>query len=518
MGARTGAEYVAGLRGDGREVWLGGERVRDVADHPTFAGSLRGMAGFYDWQHRHADECIIVSGGSDGGGDGDDAPIGISHLIPRGRDDLKRRHVGLERLARYGVGMLGRTPDYLNVTFAGFAGQPTLWSAGGNGEGAENLIAYQREVAARDLALTHTLIHPAVDARIEPFAGVNRETAVRKVADTSGGIVVRGSRLLGTLGPFADELALYPSRPIPEDARDIALIFSIPVATPGVKIICRDHYGVDADPFDKPFSSRFDEQDVIVLFDEVEVPGHRVFLDGDPKVYNSVNTWGWHGNIMQQTSIRAMVKLEFAYELCCRMAEITGQSRRPEVTRMLGEVWTCAELTRAAVRAAEADAREFGDGTWFCDERPFRALRPTLPVWMPRVNEIIKTIGSHNLLATPSKAGLDHPELRPWLDRYLPGAGGTGAAERSRLFRTAWDFVGSALGARTELYERYYLASAARTFSMAHAAAQREREWNQVPELWARLDESTGRGGDDGDDEQRVSGADGTARESTGHP
>ena len=495
MGARTGAEYVEGLRGGGREVWLGGERVRDVTEHPAFAGSLRGMAGFYDWQHRHAEECIIAAGAGDADGDSDghDATIGISHLIPRSPDDLRRRHRGLERLARYGVGMLGRTPDYLNVTFAGFAGQPTIWrgAANGNEAGTENLIAYQCEMAEKDLALTHTLIHPVIDARVEPFEGVNRATAVKKVGETrGGGIVVRGSRLLGTLGPFADELALYPSRPIPGDARDIALIFSIPVATPGVKIVCRDHYGVDADPFDKPFSSRFDEQDVFVVFDDVEVPANRVFLDGDPRIYNSVNAWGWHGNIMQQTSIRATVKLEFAYELCCRMAEVTGQGRRPEVTKMLGEVWSYAELTRAAVRAAEADAHEFGDGTWFCDEAPFRALRPTLPGWMPRVNEIIKTIGSHNLLATPSKAGLDHPELRPWFDRYLPGADGGDTAERSRLFRTAWDFVGSALGGRTELYERNYLASAARTYALAHAAAQRDREWNFVPEFWAHLDES----------------------------
>ena len=494
MGARTGAEYVEGLRGGGREVWLGGERVRDVTEHPAFAGSLRGMAGFYDWQHRHAEECIIAAGAGDADGDSDghDATIGISHLIPRSPDDLRRRHRGLERLARYGVGMLGRTPDYLNVTFAGFTGQPTIWrgTENGNEAGTENLIAYQREMAEKDLALTHTLIHPVIDARVEPFEGVNRGTAVKKVGETrGGGIVVRGSRLLGTLGPFADELALYPSRPIPGDARDIALIFSIPVATPGVKIVCRDHYGVDADPFDKPFSSRFDEQDVFVVFDDVEVPANRVFLDGDPRIYNSVNAWGWHGNIMQQTSIRATVKLEFAYELCCRMAEVTGQGRRPEVTKMLGEVWSYAELTRAAVRAAEADAHEFGDGTWFCDEAPFRALRPTLPVWMPRVNEIIKTIGSHNLLATPSKADLDHPELRPWLDRYLPGADGGDTAERSRLFRTAWDFVGSALGGRTELYERNYLASAARTYTLAHAAAQRDREWNLVPEFWAHLDE-----------------------------
>ena len=181
-----------------------------------------------------------------------------------------------------------------------------------------------------------------------------------------------------------------------------------------------------------------------------------------------------------------MVKLEFAYELCCRMAEATGQDRRPEVMRMLGEIWTYAELTRAA----EAEAHEFGDGVWFCAEAPFRALRPTLPGWMPRVNEIIKRIGSHNLLATPSRSGLDDPELGLWLDRYLPGAGGVDAPERSRLFRTVWDFAGSALGARAEFYERYYLASAARTYALAHVAARKDREWDQVPAFWEHLDAS----------------------------
>ena len=49
MGARRGADYVAGLR-DGRQVWLGAERV-DVTAHPALAGSLAGMAGYFDWQH-----------------------------------------------------------------------------------------------------------------------------------------------------------------------------------------------------------------------------------------------------------------------------------------------------------------------------------------------------------------------------------------------------------------------------------------------------------------------------------
>ena len=104
MAARTGAQYIAGLRDD-RSIWVNGSRVTDVTDYPGFAGSLQGLAGYFDWQHTHAIECL-----SDG--------ENISHQIPRCLEDLSRRHVGLERLARYSAGMLGRTPDYVNVTFA----------------------------------------------------------------------------------------------------------------------------------------------------------------------------------------------------------------------------------------------------------------------------------------------------------------------------------------------------------------------------------------------------------------
>src|SRR5262249_43336308 len=88
-------------------------------------------------------------------------------------------------------------------------------------------------------------------------------------------------------------------------------------------------------------------------------------------------------------------------------------------------------------------------------------------VWFPRVAEIITLIGSHNLLATPSRGQLDDPALRPLLDEFLHGAGDLDAEARAALFRLAWDFVGSGLGARNLLYERFYLTSAARNRRVA---------------------------------------------------
>jgi len=481
MAARNGADYLSGLR-DARAVWVNGEAVCDVTSHSRFKGSLAGMAGYFDWQHRYADRCLMES---------EHGLCNVSHLIPRSREDLARRHDGLAQLARYSVGMLGRTPDYVNVTFAGFAGQPSLWRQAGNEAGHENLCAFQREIAEQDLSLTHTIVHPIVDKRIPDYEGVNKQLALRKIGETRDAIIVSGARILATLGPFADELAVYPAHPVPEDQPDIALAFSVPMNAPGLKVLCRDHYGVDSNVFDHPFSSRFDEQDAFIIFENVEIPKHRVFCNANPTVFNTVMRRGWTGNIMQQTVIRALVKLEFAYELASRIADVTGQMQRSEVTQMLGELWSYAELTRSALQAAEDGAFDYGDGTWICDERPFIALRPTMPGWMVRVNDILKTLGSHNLLATPAGADFEDPQLQPLLARYLRGAEETPARERARLFRTVWDMVGSALGGRVELYERFYLASAPRNYSLAHMMAQRLNTWQAVPEFWKATDEIT---------------------------
>ncbi|MBS0642203.1 MAG: aromatic ring hydroxylase [Proteobacteria bacterium] len=462
MTARTGAQYKAGLA-DSRSVWLGNEKV-DILKHPILAGSIDGMAGYFDWQHRFADDCLVED--PDTGG-----TMNASLIQPRNAEDLARRHRAFERLTQYSWGMLGRTPDYVNVTLAGFTARSDVFGA----TGGERLKKFYREVVDGDLSMTHTIIQPAIDKSIPDTHGINGELAARVVRRTSNGVVVRGAKVLATLGPFADELFVYPAGPLPPNTpAEYALCFSIPMATKGLHTLCRDHAGLPGSRRDHPFSSRFDEQDAYMIFDDVEVPYERLFIDCDLDTYNGLRRAGWAANVFQQTSIRAAVKLEFAYDLCLRMAQVTNTETKPDVSIALGEIWAYAQLTRAATKAAEAGAHDHGNGAFFLDDRPLRAIRSMMPQWMIRVNEIIKSLGSHNLLATPSLALFDNPEIGPLLEQFMPGARGVSARDRAEVFRTAWDFAGSALGGRVELYERFYLASQQKNFTRDHEQTVRE--------------------------------------------
>jgi 4-hydroxyphenylacetate 3-monooxygenase oxygenase component len=463
MGARTGAQFLERLRTTRRTVWLGDGRVDDVTAHPALAGAARTLAGVFDRQHRYPEDCLIPD--PDTG-----EPIGIGHMIPRSVDDLKRRNRGLARISEATVGLMGRTPDYMNVKFACFAARHAVWAGAdhANDEGAENLVRFQRRLARDDLSLTHTIIQPTIDRALDSHIIGNRVT-LHKVGETATGIVVRGARILATLAPFADEIAVYPGLPIPADATAYALAFAIPVDTPGLIFLCRDSVAAPAaDLFDRPLSSRFDEQDAFVIFDDVEVPRERMFLDGRVDIYNGIRATGILENLTNQSTVRALTKLEFAYGLAMRLAEALND-QSPATLEMLGELLSYVEVTRSAVLLCAEHGRHVGDGVWFPDPRPLVPMRSLLATWFPRVAEIIALIGSHNLLATPSRRQLDAAELRPLLDEFLHGANGMDAEQRAALFRTAWDFVGSGLAGRNLLYERFYLTSAARNRVAAHA-------------------------------------------------
>ncbi|MEQ9642152.1 MAG: 4-hydroxyphenylacetate 3-hydroxylase N-terminal domain-containing protein [Alphaproteobacteria bacterium] len=466
MAARTGAQFLSKLN-DGREIWVDGEKVENVPEHPAFAGAARALGEVYDLQHEHADDCLMADPETG-------EPIAVSHMLPKSREDLLRRHRGLQRVAEYSVGLMGRTPDYMNVTYAGFAARSDEWAVNGNERGAANLVEYQTEMRRNDLGLTHTIVHTTFNLAAGTVPVGLEDRQLHKVEDTEHGILVSGSRILATLAPFADDLAVYPGSPMPDAADKHAVCFNIPMNTPGLKFLCRDSTSRAWNLFDYPISSRFDEQDAFVIFDRVEVPRDRLFVDANLAVYNAVMQTSWWPNIMQQTMIRAQTKLEFAWGIACRMAETINTANKPETQHLLAEIWTYAELARAAICAAEQNAKEYGNGAWFPEHEPLLALRASMPVWMPRVNEIIRQLGSHNIFTTPSQSQFEDNELRPLLDHYLAGVE-VDAERRARVFRLGWDFAGTALASRNEQYERFYLGSRGRNLMQAEMRADRTR-------------------------------------------
>src|SRR5690606_4428725 len=122
---------------------------------------------------------------------------------------------------------------------------------------------------------------------------------LRVVERKPGGLVVRGMKMLATLGPYADYLLVYPYRQLEPEEAHAALCFAVPLNAPGLKLHARP-------PMAPPFgalSRMFDESDAIVEFNDVLVPDECVFIEGDIHRANGIRagtgmtTYAWHQSV-----------------------------------------------------------------------------------------------------------------------------------------------------------------------------------------------------------------------------
>src|SRR5256714_7802672 len=486
MPARMGRQYLNGLREQDREVWLAGERVKDVTTHPGLKNGARAIASLYDMQcdPKLRDEMTYVSPAT-----GD--RVGLSFVIPRTREDLEKRRAMMLNWARTTCGMMGRSPDFMNVTYAAWAGAADYFAQGmGRPEFAENMRRYYEYIRENDLTLTHSLINLQRSRTISGVFNLEEGTALEVVRETDTGIVVRGARILATLGPLADEIGVYSPRMgrHTEDHSPFAVSFAIPCGTPGVKFLCRESFDLGRSHFDHPLGSRFEEMDCVVFFDDVLVPWERVFLLYDVNRLNTTpHITHSTAHSAHQGAAKNLAKCEFVLGLALLMTQTLGNAHLPHTEERIGELMLYTELMRSCMRAAEADAATDRWGVMCPAILPVESTRNLMMNCYPRMIEILQLLGSSSFLLTPSEKDFAGP-LQPDIEQYL-ATDNTEARERVKLFRLAWDVAGNAFGSRQVLYERFF-ASDPLTRARAMAAVYPKGE------VIERVREFLGRDGD----------------------
>lgn len=444
-GIMTGEEYLESLR-DGREVWVHGKKVADVTEHPAFSRVAREMARIYEQQHNPdlQDKMSFIND--------DGVRVSYSYSLPKNYDDLIKRRDNTAIWAKESLGMFGRFPDFCAAIIVG------MYDA--RDEMAKidprfktNIENYLKYAAENDLSLSHGLHDPAMDKSKRPKEDPDR--CMRIVEEREDGIIVRGARFV-TLGPLTDEVVIAPTQTLQEDEPEFGLWFAMPVCAPGIKQICREPFSINRDVRDHPLSTRFDEQDVVMIFDDVFVPWERVFLANAPKEANMlfrsrVMKWAAHCSVLQ-----LLERLELMIGVSHLMIETEGKAGRQLIEMELGELVTYKEIFRSIIRTAEVEGGLTPGGHFAIKPAPH--LRAFIGMVSERLVSIIEHVTTSAPIFVPSAEDMDAPELRPLIDRYWRGKG-VDAAYRQRLCKLAWELTGDSFGGRQQLYERLHSGS-----------------------------------------------------------
>jgi len=483
MPARTGKQFIEGLRENPPNLYMHGKKVKDPTKEPGLEGGVRTLARLYDLQHDP------VLGGEmtyESPTTGDQ--VGMSFLTPRTHEDLERRHKMMRNWARITCGMMGRTPDFLNVSLMSMAAAGKYFGQN-RPEFEKNIQDYYEMVREKDLVLTHTLVNiqrnrSGAAASLDDSVDV----ALSVVKETDAGIIVNGARVLATLAPLSEEIALYPttSHMLPNNAPSpTSFAFAIPCNTPGLKFQCRETVDYERSHFDHPLGSRFEEMDAVAFFDNVLVPWERVFLLGDVELCNNLQqATNRHLHSGHQVVTKNVAKCEFVLGLANLMTETLGSSEQPQVKGMIAEIIENLEVTKACLRAAEADAKIDKWGVMCPAELPLQVARNMFIRMYPRMGEILHLLGSSSLMALPSEADMSGP-LADDINRYLE-TDTSSARDRVQLFRLAWDVSCSAFGARQILYERFFQADSVRNAVILYNMTDREPASDIVREFLAQ--------------------------------
>lgn len=481
MGIRTGQQYLDSLRDD-REIWIDGERVKDVVNDPRFAGAAQSMAELYDMQHA-PDLIDAMTYESPTTGD----RVGLSYIQPQSSDDLARRRTMVKTWMDATCGMFGRSPDFMNIHLTGFAAARDEFGKNDKQFG-DNIWNFYEHCRENDICMTHTLINPQVD-RSKPVEQQDKDLAAKIIKETDAGVIIRGARMVATLATFSHDMMVMPSTYISNtpEAAPYAFGFAVPLSTPGLKIICRPSVVQQpaGSPMDYPLSSRLDEQDAMVIFDDVLIPWERLFIHRDAEMCNGLYLrTGAMPQIMHQFSTKNLSKAEFMMGLAFAMVKATNIDQHLHVQGMLSEMINFAEMVRACLRASEVDAEPTPFGTVMPDRNALWVVRMMFPKMFIRMCEIIQILGAGGLVAMPSYAELTGGAA-PEVEKYFQAAN-MDSRSRIKLFRLACDASITSFAGRQQLYERYYSGDPVRLAGQQYAMYEKD---DYMDRIWSLLDD-----------------------------
>lgn len=441
-----GQAYIHRLN-DERNVWLDGEQI-NVTSHSAFQGTLQTIEGLFNLADEPESRDTVAYWDEHIGG-----YVHRAFQVPHCREDLEHRAGAFRLWSERTYGVMSRLSDYARSRLTG-------WYATRDAMGihdtyyADKISRYYEEAKRHDLFLTIVQRDPQMNRSLP--IGEDEDAMLRIVRKNEEGVVIRGAKMIATAAPYADDILIYPVQRIPGDKPELAHMMIVPLNSPGLHVLCRESFAATDQQSSHPLSHQYDEMDAVLFFEDVLVPWERVLLHHNPEA-----VWQIRCNVASsslayhQSVIRLYSKLEFVTAITSSIAQEIGVDSFLNVQEQLGEMISQMQTIEGLIIAAEAKAKPDVYGNWLPEFKYIETARNLGNRYYPRSIEILKTIAAGGLIQIPSGMPGTNKPLEHMIHQYLGGVT-ISAQEKTRLFQLAWELTGSPLGARHDLYERFY--------------------------------------------------------------
>ncbi len=423
-------QYIQSLRDLGAVVFIEGEKVENVVDHPLARPSANSVAMTYCLAQDPEHQELMTAESHITGNE-----INRFTHIQMSRDDLIKK-VKMERLC-------GQKTASCFQRCAGLDGMNSVWAVTYD-MGADLGANYHKRftdflvrVQDEDLVVAAAMTDPKGDRSLAPHQQPDPDQYLRIVDERDDGIVVQGAKMHITGATNSHWVMFMPTRALGEQDKDWAVVGAAPMNAPGVKII----YGrQSADTRKKEFggcdagNEKFGGCEGIVVFDGVFVPNEFIFMKREYQyaqrlieLFASLHRVSYGGCKVGVGDV--------LIGAAALIAEVQGTARASHIRDKIVEMVHLNETLHSGGLAASVNGTRHASGAWHVDYLLGNVCKQNVTRFPFELARLAQDITGGIMATMPSVSNIDNAEIGPYVKKFLRTSEHYEPEDRMKLVR-----------------------------------------------------------------------------------
>ena len=439
---RKGSDYIDSIRAN-RDVYMNGEKVKDITKHPMFKPIIDIRAKIYDMQHDAKFKDIMTVEN-----DGEINAIGNS--LPFTQEDWWSKRRATDTVMEEVGGVVTRVGDEtVGEMWSLYDGQDVLNEV--DPQFSKNISNHIYKVLKEDPFHVSANTDPKGDRSLAP-QDQDPDMLLHVVKETDQGIVVRGAKY-ETAAAYANQAFTKPTIANWGDAKlsDYAVGFICDLNSPNLKFICRGGFAgasgscPRADQMDYPLANKFDEVDALVIFDNVLIPWENVLF------YRHTKAAAFIRSTLHRYSAFAYVQrtlklADMMFGAALFNVKQTGLEKQPAVQEKLAKIATWRENINAHLTSSITLAEKSPAGLLMPNQSLLYTGRCTALNQLNEMMHIARELCGGQICVTPNAATFKNPDTGKWMEKFYTINDTWKSEDRRKLLAYARDLLNSDYG------------------------------------------------------------------------
>lgn len=447
MSLKTPEQYEDSLRALKLKVYLLGNLVDNVVDHPIIRPSMNSVKMTYALAQDPYYEDLMTARSHLTGN-----KINRFCHLHRSTDDLVKK-VKMQRLLGQKTGACFQRcvgMDAINavdsVTFEMDCQLGTKYH-----ERFEQFLLMMQD---KDLTVDGAMTDPKGNRQMPPHKQADPDLFLHIVKRNADGIVVRGAKAHQTGAVNSHWILVLPTITMGEQDADYAVSFVAPSDAQGIYYIygrqsC-DTRKLEGGKIDGG-NSRFGGHEALIVFDNVMVPWENVFMAGEYQFSGSLveRFAGYHRQSYGGCKVGVGDVLIGAAALA---AEYNGVMNASHIKDKLIEMMHLNETIYACGIACSAEGCRTASGNYLINMLLANVCKQNVTRYPYEIARLAEDIAGGLMVTMPSEKDLKHPEIGSVVEKYFRGVACVPTEDRMRVLRLIENLTlgSAAVGYRTE--------------------------------------------------------------------